>query len=538
MNKFITILCFILLFSIYFLLEIGSASHESLTFDELVYISEGKANVVHKQFLVDPYNPPFIRELTTIPLLFHSPNPGIPSNQAYFPSRFVVILLGASLLLAVFIFCLLFFDELTAFLSVALLVFDPTFLANSHYITPDVGATLFLFLSWFSYRLFIKRPTTARLLTFSILSGLTCASKIPTAVFLMVAVLSSYFFEVELRKAWKRRFVFLYILVLLLTIWGTFWFSWKPILAQNNNPNRVAERVIAYTQRHNIPWAGSLITALYTIPVPMGDYLALIKNTVIRSQEVRSDFILGAKAKPNFVTPFSLVLFKTPIPIVLLLLLSLIIRRQRKIQNVFKIVYIPILCIVGIVAISKMSPLIRYLLPMLPFLFIFICSQIRHSKNASILTGIAVLFVWYVVGTITTYPYFITYANELLSSEKQKVVLLEDSNVDWGQGLPALSTYVSTVKPKTLLFSYFGRDDASRYGFVSDIPWGSYKNNEICLLHTISYPKNTQESLVAISVTNWHSCGYDQLSEFGKDKIKTIVGGSILIFPDTPEENK
>lgn len=67
-------------------LSINSALLESLTFDEVVHMQEGINHLTHQTFVVDTNNPPFIRELTAIPLVFGLPKP--------LSARLVTIFLG------------------------------------------------------------------------------------------------------------------------------------------------------------------------------------------------------------------------------------------------------------------------------------------------------------------------------------------------------------------------------------------------------------------------------------------------------------
>lgn len=533
MNRVLSLLCLGLILSIFVLLEVGSATNESLSYDESVYLSEGKTNITKRTFLVDPYNPPLIRELTAIPLLFHLNSDKALPNMAYFPSRLLVIGFGVLLLLGVFSFLYIFFGELAAFLGVLLLVFEPTFLANSHYITPDVGAVLFFFLAWFSYRLWIIRPTGFRFLIFSATAGFTAAAKLPNAMFLICSVIVSFFVERNVQKLWNKRNFVVFVGFFSFVIWGTFWFQWRPILAQNNNANRFAEQIKNYSKAHTIPVVATIINALYTVPVPMGDYLGLIKNTALRARSPRQDYVLGALVQPNFFTPLSALLVKTPIPFAILLFIAILLTKRKK--DIF-VVGIPILSVIFVNMVMKVSPLARYFLPGTVFLCLYIASRLVDVKEKYLKLMIAILFVWYIAGTILSYPHFITYSNEFAANDNQKIQLFQDSNIDWGQGLVSFSRYVHLMKPRSLLFSYFGRDDASKYGFVSIIPWGSYKNYEICAFHPIQYPLNTGESLIAISVTNWQQCGYREKPDFQISRLKAVVAHSILVFPYRPRE--
>src|SRR3972149_8202183 len=163
----------------YLFISIGSARRESLTYDEIVDIEEG-INIVTKREFLEPYNPPFIRILTAVPLvagLDRLTNSKVPAER-YFPARAVTIGLGLLLLLAVWHFTRQYFGNEAALIGLFLMALEPNFLGHSHYITMDVGVALLVFLSYLKLLELRQKPTAANFLWLGIFSGLALASKI------------------------------------------------------------------------------------------------------------------------------------------------------------------------------------------------------------------------------------------------------------------------------------------------------------------------------------------------------------------------
>ncbi|MEK9143475.1 MAG: hypothetical protein AAB481_02520 [Patescibacteria group bacterium] len=127
-------------------LSIGSALSESLTYDEVFYLEEGRG-ILMGAVSRDPYNPPLMPILTGLPLiagldtLIRSP---LPMYKA-FPARMVTVTLGVILLVATSIVGARIFGTPVGLVAAFLLAFNPNILANSHYVTSDVGVTLFFF---------------------------------------------------------------------------------------------------------------------------------------------------------------------------------------------------------------------------------------------------------------------------------------------------------------------------------------------------------------------------------------------------------
>ncbi len=77
---------------------------------------------------------------------------------------------------------------------------------------------------------------------------------------------------------------------------------------------------------------------------------------------------------------------------------------------------------------------LRYLLPALPFLFVF-AGRAAAWRPAATPFGIAVclLAAWTAVSSLASHPRYIPYFNELIGGQRNGYRWLTDSNVDWGQ---------------------------------------------------------------------------------------------------------
>lgn len=538
----------IILLSIFSIVSTGSAIRESLTYDEIVHIQEGKNALLHQTFQIDTNNPPFIRELAVVPLVvgidqfIASP---LPNIQAL-PARGVVI--GLSVLLAVylFVFAQQYLGISAAVFALFLYVFEPNILANSHYVTQDSGVTLFFFLSYIMLVATIEKPRRSNFVALGIFTGLMAASKITALPYFSLSALLVVLFLLKKRALkWVRTmkwYVLMACIICAMTIWTTYFYQSSVIVVPMEREGRVSSRLEAYAEKTNNTLLSTSLRIVQTTKVPLGDYLAVIKNTIIRGTMPTKIFFLG-----NFydntrwyfmgVNTF----LKTPIPLILLYIFGfwVSLSDKKKIRTII-ILEIPIVSVLFIASFSRMEPFVRYVLPMYPFILLVAAQSVSFCKNNYQKIILCILCLWYVTGTLKSFPHFITYANELAGSGETKTFRFMDSNMDWGQSLLTLKHYVDRVGPSSVSFSYFGRDDAALYGFPSDSPYGSYKFDDICAFHTIRYPKCSGPALTIISLSNWYYCGYYKDPKYSKNNIETIVADSMLIFPvvNGPQENK
>jgi hypothetical protein len=104
---------------------------------------------------------------------------------------------------------------------------------------------------------------------------------------------------------------------------------------------------------------------------------------------------------------------------------------------------------------------VRYLIPILPFVYVFIGKTVAYSPGKYVRlykVACSLLAVWFVVSSITFFPHYISYFNELTGNRSNLYKWLADSNLDWGQNDYYLVEYLKKhsgekifVKPQKLV---------------------------------------------------------------------------------------
>lgn len=524
--------------SCFVLLSLGSSLRESLTFDEIVYLQEGRQALLHHTFSIDPYNPPLMKELVTLPYMFTNRLPADATFSMHYPlaAKIMVLLFGVGILLLTYRIAKKYFGGEVGLFAVFLLAFEPTMIANSHIATLDIGLTFFFLLAFFIFLQLFRKENKKYILPFAVSVGLGVATKLSfipffiSSTFLVGLYLSGWNF---VRKIWQQKKTLVIAgLLMLLTIWATYWFVSTPLIKNRQDSTRVSSHLIAFAQKHHLPLLQNAIRWGQVFPIPLGDYGAIVKNTLLRKSSGQC-FFLGTYFPSCRWYFFTINLFiKMPLPLLIFFFSSVVLFiKTKKLQKNFVVFFIPIFCIVGIGSVSTMQPLVRYLLPAFP-LFAIIAGASWHVWQKSFISKLflASICFWYILTAAIAFPHFLSYANEFAGYPQQRFALLTDSNLDWGQSLPDVSSFVQKEKPKTVLFSYFGRDNGDWYSLQSNTHYGSYKNNEICAFHTLLLSNRKGKNFTLISSSNWYNCGYDKEKRFAKDKIKGILGDAILVF--------
>lgn len=439
-------------------LSVGSALSESLTYDEVFYRQEGH-RIWNTRSFSDPYNPPLAPLLTAVGS----------------SGRFITIGLGVLLILAVY--------RTGGIVAATILAFEPTFLAHSHYVTGDVAVTLFIFLVAIA-----KNP-----LFLGMSVGYALSSKMSSLVFLPIV----FFFR-------RKRLGVGATLVALVILWASYLFTWDVVIREREDSGRVSVRLVQYAKEKNIPQLEKFVMFFREQPLPLGTYLATIKNNVFRFGKPAIIFFNGElydRSEWYFLVVN--VVRKLPLPFLILVVIGARYRWRFAAIGVG---------IVTIASLMGMVPLVRYVLPAIPFLALVAAAGVRKKI-------LALFLLWQIISTLLQYPHFISYANELAGPREKRYAILADSNLDWGQALSDLTRYVQKQKIGKVTLSYFGRDDE-----------GEWRFEEICAFHDEVFDSKLKRTATVISVSNWYYCGYNKIEKFRKEYIWDVVADSLLVF--------
>ena len=191
--------------------------------------------------------------------------------------------------------------------------------------------------------------------------------------------------------------------------------------------------------------------------------------------QARNTFLLGQYSATGFRAYFPVCFaVKTPVATLIALALALLLTGFRlPIRGEAALLLVPV-AVIALAAIqSNLDIGHRHILGLYPFLYVYAGSlpgelRRRVGAPAGVWAPLAMV-VLLAVETIAARPHFIPFFNFLAGGAKGGIDLLADSNLDWGQGLPALRRWMAERNVPRVNLSYFGSADPAAYG-ISFVP--------------------------------------------------------------------
>jgi hypothetical protein len=118
------------------------------------------------------------------------------------------------------------------------------------------------------------------------------------------------------------------------------------------------------------------------------------------------------------------------------------------------------------VLFNNLGTILRYVLPIYPFAFVLVGRLATEglSHRFAIRAAGCALALWYLAGTLSVFPHYLAYFNELIGGPANGYKYLAESNLDWGQDLKGLKTYMTENGIDRIALGYFGSADADYYG--------------------------------------------------------------------------
>jgi hypothetical protein len=513
----------LLLFLLFLLLTLSAVS-ESRVFDEITHVNAGIGFVVNKDFRLDPFNPPLARELLAIPAII---NKTVVKDPTLFWPRMVSILFTVLLGIVVYIFAKKLYGKAAGIIALFIFTLEPNILTNGHYAQTDIIFTFFYILSIFVYYLWRKKFTTEKMIVFGLLTGLLLSTKTTALPFLFLPLSILIIYDYGLKKIFNKKLfkinlvkACLFLVTAALILWATYFFKSEPMLGLRFDPNRPAIKI---AKTNNF-----IKFALYQ-PLPLGSYISTIKQQLVFNYSGlyrRDSMVLGNVSHNGqsglYFLP--LIILKIPIELTLLFFLTLFLFK-RKIKDSL-IVLVPFFSILLLALLTNAVIVLRYILPIIPLLIIY-SGQIVNFKHKFKKIFIAVFLILLMMESFSAFPHYISYLNLALGGDSTGYKYVFDANYDWGQGLIDLKKYQDKNHVARLNLAYFGDIKPSLFGIKYNQIFDSVTNYNYYDLSKIKIEKN---SVYAISTTCWYLCGYYKLPAFKAQKIKDVVGGSILIF--------
>ena len=409
--------------------------------------------------------------------------------------------------------------SLAALGALTLYIFCPNILAHARVATTDVVTAGTLFASAYTFTETLRLKRRMWWVLSGVMLGLALAAKFSSVVLLPVMALQVAVVGWQRRSErgiWRalRTPIGLLIVTLgvgALTLWGVYRFK-----------------------------IGPLDNSTLNVPAPSywGEWQALNEYLA----QPLPGYLFGQISTQGwwYYYPVTFVL-KTPLPVLILLGLAvvLLIAKRAWLRSV-PVFLLPALLLMSLL-FSPHDLGYRYLLPMLPFIFVAcgdVIAVLRRRRWVAV--GVGVLILWQIVGTLRIYPYYFAFFNEVAGGPERGRYLLSDSNLDWGQDLVGLKDYVDQNHVADLNLSYFGNTNPAMYDLHTYAlpPVRSAMHEQgVWWLHRY-YPPDPAPGKYAISVANlmgglWNSQA--DYAYFREREPDAIIGHTIYVYSIVPQ---
>jgi hypothetical protein len=390
--------------------------------------------------------------------------------------------------------------------AVALYALDPTILAHSQLVTTDCGfatfSTLYLLMLW----LYLRQPTPPRLLVCGLALGAALAAKFSAVILLPVTgilLLASLRWPVTAQAA--------SVAIPAAAPAGLSRNAPCPCgsgrkLKSCHGAEGVRSGWLAGLHpgpRPTVTWCVKAFLAMFAVAVVVIQvvYLfsrgpfAYLEGYRLVNADHNADFLayMGGRLEPRFLTYYAVAyLLKQPLAAILLASLGLaVLWRDRRIGMLDRLFLLlpPAVFFAGYSLMSDNLG-VRYIIPALPFTYLLGGIGLAWLVRGGLWqrAAAAVLGLWLVVAAAGIYPDHLAYFNEMACLLDEPAHLgwdggtrcgptwLADSNVDWGQGLGQLKTWLNQHAPgRPVRMAYFGIFPPIGYG----IQWQKLETPEL-----------------------------------------------------------
>jgi hypothetical protein len=163
---------------------------------------------------------------------------------------------------------------------------------------------------------------------------------------------------------------------------------------------------------------------------------------------------------------------KTPVAVLILIGASIVdrfIRRmdESELRDDICLV-IPAAVVLAFVTWSTSMQCVRYVMPALPFLFVWMCRLLSPGQShvsATRLCATCALLVWFMASSLRVYPHSLSYINEVAGGPDEGHSCLISADFDWGQDLLYLKQWIKAhPEAEPLHVVYHGTVDPSLAG--------------------------------------------------------------------------
>ena len=519
----------LLLLGFVFLAPVVLMRGKSVTFDEVTHLPSGYSYLVQHAVRYNQQHPPLIKEICALPLLLIGvKTPGsFPDSEWNFGEEFLfsqdadkilfwgrlpAVLMSVGLGLLIMCWATDLWGKSAGLFALFLYAFDPTITAHSQLVTTDIGVAFFSTLYLYSLRGYVSDPGWKRLCLAGLSLGMALGSKFSAIVLLPISVV------LIIMSSWSA-----------LVKTGVETARKGPVETKPLMTDKLLRSLGALFMM--LILASLFLWIIYFCPTDPQFYWKGIK-AVNQDHGKNPYFYLMGELKQGGWKYYLVVawLVKTPIPIILLLAaafgLYLAHRRASLLEEAF--LWVPFSGFLIFYSLFGDDIGIRYLIPCFPFMFVFAARLVPSLKEMGRPFRVAFIagLLWLVTEWASIIPDHLSYFNQVAGGPENGIEWLDNSNVDWGQGLKQLRAYLQSHRIADYAYCYFGTGRPQFYGItgrrITDMDFFVRPTRGVVILSAQCIPRgrNILDKVFGENPLNW----------LRRQKPVTIIGHAYYVY--------
>jgi 4-amino-4-deoxy-L-arabinose transferase-like glycosyltransferase len=442
----------IVMLILFVVLCVTSFQKKTVAGDEPAYLQAGGYIFFKGNFNYNQEHTPLLKMIIGLPFIF------LDQNDNLLPyARMTSVILGTLLGILIYLFAKKLYGINAALFALFLYTLSPNILAHSRLATLDIGITFFFFLSVICFYMLLEKQNLKWFFIAAITFSLAQIAKFPAILLIPIFIILISIFYLQKKE-----------------------FNIKILSKYIKTENTLAHLTIAFfgimaiglivlhlsyiPQGELTEEAQTIYDELNDSPIFKIEELILPKNYVFglemqgyHSENGHHAYLFGMRSETGWWYYYILgLLIKTPIAMLLFFFLSIAFMYLKKTKNKLKhkdpfnewILIIPVVIFFGYFSFfNNVNIGIRYIMPMCPFIFIFVSKLINLKINYWKYILIF-LCLWYALSSFLIYPHYLNYFNEFVGPENGYKYLL-DSNVDWNQNGQYVQEYGNKIYEET-----------------------------------------------------------------------------------------
>ncbi len=492
-------------------LALTATTEKSMTSDEIAHLVAGHAYNTRGDYRLQPENGNLPQRLAGWPMtLAGVPLPpaeletwrtadvwqyghatiygqGILADQWLFLGRGMIALVSGATALLVFLWSRALFGWRGGFLSLALYVFCPAFLAHGALATSDVVMTFFFLASTGAWWRHLQSPGPLWATVSALTLGVAFVAKFSAVLLVPILAITGLGWAAAgaARSGWKAplgrllRSTALHAVAAWAVIWAFYGFrygAFAPELAAGATFNHGWGWML-----HGIGLPARVIWLLKEGQILPEAWLYGL-SFVLQFSRARGAFLSGEYSVTGWAAffPFAFAV-KSTVPFLLLLgggaaaalVSGLRLRAAAGFAGLGRRL-LPLLPLAALFAVYWATSLTsnlnighRHILPTYPVLFIaagWLGPRLELRRPLA-LAAVLLLTGWHAVESLRARPHYLAYFNQVVGGSAHGWRHLVDSSLDWGQDLPGLKRWLEAhARGEPVFLSYFGTGDPAYEG--------------------------------------------------------------------------